>query len=144
MPLLNYTTTVPVSRSLSQVTDLLARSGARQIMTEYAEDGTPIGVTFSIATPEGARAFTLPVQVHRVVAVVKADRSVPPRFRTPEQGTRVAWRIMKDWLEVQLAIVATDMVTLSQVMLPYMRAADGRTFYEDYLDGIAPLPALGA
>lgn len=49
-------------------------------------------------------------------------------------------RIAKDWLEAQLAILATEMVTFDQVMLPYMRALDGRTMWELYLD--EQLPAL--
>ena len=144
MSLLNYTTTVPVHRTLGQVTELLVKAGARQMMTEYAADGAPTGLTFAIAVEGGAVAFSLPVHVHRVVAVMQKDRRIPPRYRTPEQGERVAWRIMKDWLEAQLAIVATEMVTLDQVMLPYMRTTDGGTFYEDYVAGVAPLPAMAA
>jgi hypothetical protein len=80
------------------------------------------------------------VKVDAVCQVLQKDRKIPPRLRTPEQGQRVAWRIMKDWLEAQLAIVATEMVSFDQVMLPYMRTNDGRSVYEHYLD--SGLPAL--
>ena len=43
---------------------------------------------------------------------------------------RVAWRILKDWVAAQLAIVETEMVSLDEVMLPYLRSDDGRTLYE--------------
>jgi hypothetical protein len=66
----------------------------------------------------------------------------PPRYRTPEHAERVAWRIVKDWLEAQLAIVATEMVTFDQVMLAYVRTSDGTTLYDLYRGG--GLPALGA
>jgi len=74
------------------------------------------------------------VQSDRVHKVLRADRTVAPRYKTVEQAERVAWRIMKDWLEAQLAIIATEMVTLDQVFLPYMQGDDGRTVYELYLD----------
>lgn len=144
MSLLNYSTTVPVHRTLGQVTELLVKAGARQMMTDYGEDGAPSGITFSVETALGLRAFMLPVKVDAVCQVLQKDRKIPPRLRTPEQGQRVAWRIMKDWLEAQLAIIDTEMVTLDQVMLPYMRSADGETFYDAYLNGHGTQPALGA
>jgi hypothetical protein len=48
--LLNYSTTVPVHRTLGQVTELLVKAGARQMMTDYGEDGAPSGITFSVET----------------------------------------------------------------------------------------------
>ena len=63
---------------------------------------------------------------------------VAPRFKTPEQAERVAWRILKDWLEAQLALVQTEMVSLDCVMLPYMQADDGRTVYELYVEKALP------
>jgi hypothetical protein len=66
--------------------------------------------------------------------VLKRDRTTQARYSTPEHAERVAWRIVKDWLEAQLAIIKTEMVTLDQVMLPYMRGDNGATIYEIYRD----------
>lgn len=143
MPLLNYTTTVAANRTIGQVHALLVEAGARQIMTEYDEVGRAFGVAFGITTATGPRTFLLPVASERVQSVLKRDK-VPPKLQTPEHAERVAWRIVKDWLEAQLAIIKTEMVTLDQVMLPYMRTPDGRTVYELYRDSeIAALPAGG-
>lgn len=141
MPLLNYTTTVPVGRTAAKVQELLAKAGARQIGFTYDEGG-PVGVAFALGVTTGYRSFELPVDTEKVLAVLKRDRSTPPRYSTPEQAARVAWRIVKDWLEAQLAIIATEMVTLEQVMLPYMRGIEGKTLYELYREN--QLPELGA
>lgn len=133
MPLLNYTTTVTVDRTVSQVQAKLAQAGARQIMTTYGEGGTPIGIAFAIETPHGLRNYNLPVQSAMVEKALRADRDVPNRYKTPEHAARVAWRIIKDWLEAQLAIVETGMVFFDEVMLPYMQGEDGRTVYQLYL-----------
>lgn len=143
MPLLNYTTTVPVSRTVGQVTELLVKAGARSIMSDYAEGGIPVGVMFALQTMDGMRAFKLPVHTDRVMKVMRQDKGTPPRYKTPEQAERVAWRILKDWLEAQLAIVQTEMVSFDEVMLPYMRSLDGRTMYEMYLEGQLPALASG-
>lgn len=142
MALLNYTTSVPASRSIGQIQSLLVKGGARAIMSEYGEDGTATGISFAVETPFGQRAFTLPVNAAKVQAVLKRQR-VQPRYATPEHAERVAWRILKDWLEAQLAIIQTEMVTLDQVMLPYMQAQDGRSVYELVVDNQMALPSPG-
>ncbi len=53
----------------------------------------------------------------------------------------MAWRILKHWAKAQLAIIRTDIVTLDQVMLPYMRGDDGRTVYDLYRDQQLALPS---
>lgn len=142
MSILNYTTKVPVAKTMGEVTAMLVKSGARQVMTEYDDDGSPAGLTFSVDTELGMRGFTLPV---RAGAVEKLLANSPrSEARGTEQSHRVAWRIIKDWLEAQLALIETDMVTFDQVMLPYMRSAKGGTFYEQYLIGDSTAPALNA
>lgn len=130
MPLLNYTTSVSTDKTVAQIHKLLIEAGARQIVTDYDDVGEPEGITFVTETPTGERAFRLPVNTVRVQIVLAAQR-VEPRYRTPQQSARVAWRIAKDWVEAQLAIIRTEMVTLDQVMLPYMQAgSEGETVYE--------------
>lgn len=139
MPLLNYTTTVPVRRTVAEVHGMLVEAGARQIATEYSPTGSPTALAFATDTVDGPRQFVLPVRADRVQAVLKRER-VAPRYSTPEHAERVAWRVLKDWVEAQLAIIKTEMVTLDQVMLPYMRSAGGRTLYELYRDSQLSLP----
>jgi hypothetical protein len=139
MPLLNYTTSVPVSRTVNEVHKLLIAAGARRIMTEYDADGRPTGVAFTVATAHGERSFLVPVNAGQVEHVLARQR-VEARYRRPEHAERVAWRIVKDWLEAQLAIIRTEMVTLEQVMLPYMATEDGRTMWALYLDRQLALP----
>lgn len=141
MPLLNYTTTVAASRTMGQVQGLLVEAGARSIMTEYDAVGRALGIAFAMQTVHGMRQYMLPVDATRVEAVLRREKVVP-RFQSPEHAERVAWRIVKDWLEAQLAIIHTEMVTLDQVMLPYMSDGHGRTVYELYVDEqLLSLPA---
>jgi len=137
--LLNYSTTVPAMRTLGQVQGLLVEAGARQIATAYSDVGQITGVAFVVETITGPRRFVLPINVERVESVLRRQK-VERRFQTPEHAERVAWRIIKDWLEAQLAIIRTEMVTLDQVMLPYMTADNGQTVYELFRDRTLALP----
>jgi hypothetical protein len=130
-PILNYTTRVPVGQTVGQVIDILVKGGANEVLTTY-EAGAPTGIAFGLVTPIGPQRYRLPVHADKVHAVLGRCR-VEPRFQTPEHADRVAWRILKDWIEAQLAIVRTEMVSIDQVMLPYMGTADG-TVYELFRD----------
>lgn len=139
MPLLNYTTQIAVSKSMAQVQTLLVAAGATAVMATY-DQGRAVGMTFSIKTDSGMRTFELPVDANKAQAVLKRQR-VAPKYSTLEQAERIAWRIIKDWIEAQLAMLSTEMVTLDQIMLPYMHADNGMTVYELYRDRTPALPS---
>lgn len=132
MPLLNYRTTVPAMRTASEVQALLVKAGARGIAMEFDAEARLVGMSFAVPTPYGTQAFHLPVDARRVQAVLERQKVDRP-YRTPAHCERVAWRIVKDWVEAQLALLSTEMVTLDQLMLPYMASGDS-TVYERYVN----------
>ena len=136
---LNYTTTIPVTKTCGECQAILAAAGAASVAVHY-EDGQPTGLSFSLRTPHGPRDFTLPVDVAAMQAVlVKADRDGDfaslkkgGKFTTREHAANVAWRVVKDWLEANLALIAAQMATLDEVMLPYLHVAPDRTLWQAY------------
>jgi len=104
------------------------KHGAKKIMQDYDEDGRITALSFMVDTPAGPRGIRLPANVDAVHAVlirqkVKSDR---------EQAERVAWRILKDWVEAQMAILESEMVELDEIFLPYMVNRSGQTLFEAY------------
>lgn len=134
MPLLNYTSEIPVERTVGEISMLLAKGGARQVMHDYDDDGNIVALSFSLDLDGQMIPFRLPTDwrpVQKVLekAVVKAH--VPRAWLSSENHSRdVAWRITKDWVEAQLAIIETQMVTTAQVFLPYAITAGGQSMYE--------------
>ena len=55
------------------------------------------------------------------------------RMFTMEHARDVAWRVIRDWLEAQLAIIAAQMAVLDQVMLPYLEVSQGESLYGRYV-----------
>lgn len=140
MSVLNYTTKIAASKTVSEVQVMLAKHGATRIGVDYF-DGQPCGLTFALVTPHGSRLFTLPVNadaMHRLlIAEHKAKRlgSLSASVATSrEHAERVAWRVIKDWLAAQLALVQTEMAALDQVLLPYLHVDGERTMYAAYSD----------
>ena len=128
MPLLNYTTKVDVYTTLGAIQGQLVKHGAKKIVQDYDADGHIIALSFMIGTPLGPRGVRLPANVdavHKVLArqKVKCDR---------DQAERVAWRIVKDWVEAQMAILESEMVQMDEIFLPYMLNSAGQTVYQAY------------
>jgi hypothetical protein len=131
MALLNYSTTVPAAKTAGEVTRDLVKAGARAIATEYDANGRAIGMTFAVVVRGDTLHYSLPVRIGAVRDVLVAQK-VERRYQTAEHAERVAWRILRDWVRAQLAIIETEMVSLEQVMLPYLRTDTGQTVFERY------------
>ncbi len=128
MPLLNYTTKVDVYTTIGAIQGQLVKHGAKKIMQEYDDAGRITALSFQIDTPNGLRGIKLPANaepVRRVLAKQKVKCDV-------EQSERVAWRIIKDWVEAQMAILESEMVQMDEIFLPYMLNSKGQTVFEAY------------
>jgi hypothetical protein len=79
--------------------------------------------------------FRLPCDWKPVFAILTKNAKIRPyqarydRWKSEQemQAVRTTWRIVKDWVEAQMALVETQMVTTAEVFLPYAVMKDGRT-----------------
>jgi hypothetical protein len=144
--LLNYTTRIDANRTVSQIQKLLTDNGARAILVEYDEHGNPTALTFRIAAAGGDESYRLPANLDGIFRTLTRQNQrglVPARFVTREQARRVGWRIVKDWVEAQVAILVSGMVTLDELLLPWMVGPTGQTVYDVYRARQLQLPAAG-
>ena len=136
--LANYSTTVTALKSIGEIQGILVAHGAKHILMDYDHE-EPVGLAFIIATPYGDTPFKLPASIDKVQSVLNKQR-VRTRV-SRELASRVAWRILKDWIRSQMAILETEMVTLDQIFLPYMQTnRDGKILYEVMLEHHLQLP----
>lgn len=155
MPLMNYTTRIEATRSIGEIQEVLQRAGARRMAVEWDADRRPCALTFGMpaavrgpqrAGPPALDDYRLPVNVPAVHRTLEGqyergdwpDRRGPPQR---DQAERVAWRLLKDWLEAQWAVVSAGLVTADEVLFPYLiDAQTGQTVYEGYV-AFKALPA---
>ena len=128
MAILNYTTSIDAEKTIGEITKCLVAHGANKIVADYRE-GLPCAVTFCLAIEGNMVAFALPANYEGVLNSMKKDRKVPGRLCTKEQALRVSWRIVKDWVEAQMAIVEAKLAEMGEVFLPYAIHKDGSTLY---------------
>lgn len=133
---LNYTTAIEAQKSASECIAILAMHGARAVAMTY-DNGLPGGLHFQVKTAFGDRAYALPTNVAGTKMVLeKAYRAgkIPRSKSTLEQAQRTSWRVVKVWLEAQLALIEAGLVDLPQVMLPFMIDEAGQTVWQRFLD----------
>lgn len=127
MSLLNYSTTVPAAKTVAQIQTILAKHGAIAILTNYDSEGQVESLSFKVKTSHGELPIRLPIDIDATLRVL--ERQAPRRYCNREQAVKVSWRIIKDWVEAQLAILETEMVRMEQIFLPYVVTNDGRTLF---------------
>jgi len=133
----NYTSEVPVERTLIRIEAVLVKGGASGINKTY-RDGELFSIGFTI--PGAAKGSSMSVRMPaRVDAVEKALTkgkylAATAQGRMKKQAARTAWKLMQDWIEVQLSLVELQQADMIQVFLPYLH--DGQqTLYEQIKSG---------
>ena len=119
-PIANYSTIVTAMKSIGEIQGMLVAHGAKHILIDY-DDGEPVSLAFIIVTPYGDTPFRLPANVDRVKAVLSQQLASSRRqwdreyqeqrkAKIKEQASRVSWRILRDWVRAQMAILEAEMV----------------------------------
>lgn len=143
MGILNYSTSVPPERTVGEITSLLIRKGARSITSEFNEAGELRGVMFVMNVGGLPIRFVLPANVDGVYRVLRQEN--PWNYRRQvgeqqwdaklkEQAKWVAWRILKDWIMAQMALIESGQAEAAQVFMPYAQHQSGSTMYQLWVE----------
>jgi hypothetical protein len=120
----NYTSGSPVDRSISFIERRLVEAGATQIAKSYGKGGSLVGVTFSMPGFNGKPAIVqLPANVDQCerafLAEVKRHRKgTAEKIRL--QAERTAWKLLADWVDVQVSMIALQQAEPLEIFLPYL------------------------
>jgi hypothetical protein len=144
MPIMNYSTIVPPEKSIGEITSLLIRKGARSITQDFFDDGRVKAVSFVMAVGGIPTRFVLPANTVGVAGVMLSEKPYNYRYhkggidahkqKISAQAEWVAWRILKDWVAAQMALIESGQAQAAQVFLPYATEQSGRTIYELFVE----------
>jgi hypothetical protein len=127
MAILNYTTKVESTRTVSEIQGILGRKGATHVSVDY-QGGKPIAVTFGLEVSGQSVSYRLPCNIAGVSMAMKSTRSSV--WQDAAQCERIAWRIVKDWVEAQMALVEANQAEVAEVFLPYALHRTGQTLFQ--------------
>ena len=119
MAILNYTTKIDAWKTVSEIQKILSQNNVTH--SSIRNEGTfPVALSFTINFKGQPLNFLLPCNYEGVLSCFKKDRKVPNASKNSEQALRTAWRIVKDWVEAQMAIIQSEQASIEQVFLPYL------------------------
>lgn len=129
----NYTSSVPASRSVQHIEDVLIRNGAK-LINKMIENGKLYGIAFIVSVNGLDIPFRLPARISNVEKILKAQVK-RPRNGTMEnisaQAERTAWKLLSDWVDIQCSLIEMQQVKFTEVFLPYMYDPSSKqTFFE--------------
>lgn len=135
----NYTSEVPVSQTIASIERVLIKCGVAGIGKEYRPEGKVSALTFHLPAAGNRVTIRLPVNEAAAVEALWRDyvdgeqlnkegtmvvawgsRKKKRRADFAAQGERTAWKIMQDWVEVQMSMIQMDQADTLEVFLPYI------------------------
>ena len=131
MSISRYTTSIDPDKTASEIAKMLSMHGASAVLTEYnREEGYVSSLSFKMFIGDQEALFRLPCNWQGVLEVFEEDLKMPKANKTREQAVRTAWRIVRDWIEAQLAFIQSRQVKVPQAFLAYVVMKDGQTLFE--------------
>jgi len=141
MQIKNYTSGIDASTTIAKIENKLVRAGASHINKTYDQKGNITALIFRI---DGVNGKTWPVKVPANVqacfeALWKDHCRIHPRAREHtksqiyDQAHRTAWKLVQDWVEVQVSMIAMRQAEFLEVFLPYVW--DGQQTYFEAMKG---------
>lgn len=136
MFLKNYTSNVPVSQTIARIESVLIRCGVAGIAKEYGPNMEIVAITFRVQ--DEGRDFNVRLPTNKEQALqamwldyagedLNADGTFKYGSRKKlrkkdfaEQAERTAWKIIQDWIEVQMSMIQMRQAKSIEVFLPYI------------------------
>lgn len=141
MYLKNYTSKSATSDSIARIEGVLLQCGANAIEKEYDADNNRglvpriSAITFRIRVEAGGPSIQIRLPANAAAAaeviwrnyagdrISKDGQTCRGKSKTRSdfinQGERTAWRLIQEWIEVQMSLIAMKQAELLQVFMPY-------------------------
>ncbi len=108
-------------------------------MKRYGPRGELSEVCFTIETNGKRLPFMLPARIDRVEKILMDEVRRPrpeTKKRVKDQAERTAWKLLSDWVDIQISLIHLGQVEFLEVFLPYVYdPARHQTFFEKLKEG---------
>jgi hypothetical protein len=134
----NYTSQINAETSISRIEKNLVKAGCNNILKSY-EDEILTGLSFTKIVSDNTMAFKVEAKTKTIYKLLMAEYTRPTEKSKEialQQSERTAWKIISDWIEIQLTLIHLEQADFLQVFLPYIfDHTTGKTFYNKIQDG---------
>ena len=140
MPIKNYSTIISVERTVAEIEKTLAKHGAKAILKEYDVSGRVTALNFIIDFEGMNMPFRLPLDIKALMEVInnqidnpkEKEGRIQKKYKNDmEYARKVGWRIIRDWVDAQMAFVDLKQVKVQEAFLSYVYdMTEHKTFYK--------------
>lgn len=134
----NYTSDVPVSKTIFKIEQVLIQCGVLGITKEYGTNAEVTAIRFHIPVHDREMTVRLPADAEKALDALwlnyvdgdelTADgleltwKSTKRKKRADflAQAHRTAWKIIQDWIEVQMSMIQMKQAEQAEVFMPYI------------------------
>ena len=117
----NYTTNIESSKSISEIIDFIVDVGATDISQSY-ENKECVAIRFIITERGQSIIYKLTANPDAAYQILIRERkriNTAVREKVMKQAYKTAWRILRDWIHAQCALIQLGQATPVQLFLSY-------------------------
>jgi hypothetical protein len=141
MTIMNYTTQVNAEKTIMEIEQILIKFGASGVFKEYKGQKVS-GIMFFLVKDNQKIPFKIPMNIEKARSIVLKlvkDKKLAGKYLTEplrsEQGERITFRVIKDWLHAQLSLMEIEFADPVEIFLPYAyNMVEDKTMYQKFLE----------
>jgi hypothetical protein len=139
MSIRNYTSEIPASRSIASIMQRLVDHGASEVAASYV-DKRVVGLVFVIPGGDSKHIpIRLPARSKQIAVVLRRSYKKvndATAKRIEEQAERTAWKLLDEWIQIQLNLIQLEQIEFLEAFLPFVwNPALEKTFFERVKEG---------
>lgn len=124
-----------------EIEHILVKFGAEGVLKQYK--GQKIDAIMFFLVKDGQKIpFKIPMNIERTRAIITnlvKEGKLPKKYLDEPlrsaQGERVAWRVIKDWIDSQLSLMEMQFADPIEIFLPYAyNMVENKTMYQKFLE----------
>ena len=116
------------SKTVGAIQSLRGKRKAKEVLRRYT-DGLRSALIVSIEIGGETVRDSLPCRWQAIHKILQREAR-ESRHKTESHAVNVGWRVIKDWIEAQLALIDTGMLDIGEVVLPYHLIDTESTVYD--------------
>lgn len=133
----NYSTQVPLDRTIAEIEHLLITHGATYVLKEYS-DGMITSINFIIQVEGQKMPVKLPLDMNALQTLLKEQKKEGQVKKLSHKELndinvirRIGWRFLKDWLQAQMDYADMNQRKLEQIFLADIYdSRSGKTLFQ--------------
>lgn len=117
--------------TFEKIQEILSYHGAQKIMFDY-ENRKVAAISFAMEIEGQIMGFKIPAYVENVTQILYGGKDRWNREKKitqlqKDQAYKTAWANIRDWIDAQMALVATKQAKINHIFLPYLVMGNGET-----------------